>query len=425
MIKSSIVKEGNKIVSLIECYSILMIYHIVFIGIRNNIKKYVIYSIGGGIITGFFYHLFTGMGIWKTVLIISSIIGITCLVYKKNILVNIVQIIISTILVIVVELIATFFILIIDMKIHFSELAYFFILTIIINILLYLIYKVIEKREYNFDDFIERYNYILIICINSLIIFLVIKVLFQDKGVKYISSIQISILFLSMILINIFYFFDIYKKNRSSKRREIKESINPLIQELIDEMKASEHEYKNHLNILYCMIQVCKEDELRDRAKKYIGNVFENKNLLNSLSNIENTILKAVLLSKINQAEKSEITCNYKINSHLEGIPLDDSELTVILSNLFNNAIEAAGKSEKKFIEILTDQYNGKHIIKVSNSAENLKKEMISEIDKVRVSTKGTGRGYGLYNIKNIVSKYKGKVNISIEDDIFNVLIEI
>ena len=44
---------------------------------------------------------------------------------------------------------------------------------------------------------------------------------------------------------------------------------------------------------------------------------------------------------------------------------------------------------------------------------------------KIRFSTKGTGRGYGLYNVKNIVEKYKGKVNMSLEEDIFNVLIEI
>lgn len=50
---------------------------------------------------------------------------------------------------------------------------------------------------------------------------------------------------------------------------------------------------------------------------------------------------------------------------------------------------------------------------------------MVADISKIRFSTKGTGRGYGLYNVKNIVEKYKGKVNMSLEEDIFNVLIEI
>ena len=173
------------------------------------------------------------------------------------------------------------------------------------------------------------------------------------------------------------------------------------------------------------MIQVCKEDELRDRAKKYIGNVFENKNLLSNLSNIENTILKAVLLSKITQAEKNEIKCYYQINSQLEGIPLDDSELTVVLSNLLNNAIEAASKSEKKHINISTEFREDKHIIKVSNSITNFTEEMMPNISNVRFSTKGKGRGYGVYNIKNIINKYKGNFTMYLDEDVFNVIIEI
>ena len=145
----------------------------------------------------------------------------------------------------------------------------------------------------------------------------VYRILLRDSSIEQGVIAEIAVLFLAIISINVFYFYDVYKKDKKKKSSEIKESMNPLIQELIDEMKANEHEYKNHLNILYCMIQVCKEDELKDKAKKYIGNVFENKNLLNNLSKVENTILKAVLLSKINQAEKNEIDCYYFIDSQL------------------------------------------------------------------------------------------------------------
>ena len=38
-------------------------------------------------------------------------------------------------------------------------------------------------------------------------------------------------------------------------------------------------------------------------------------------------------------------------------------------------------------------------------------------------STKGEGRGYGLYNVKNIVDKYRGKIQISLDDDIISIKI--
>lgn len=416
----------SEILSFIECTSILMLYHLLFIGDTDNkIKKHSFVSIIGGIISVILFTVFKEFGTIAIILILLLGIIVTCKVYKKNIIVNIAELIISSIVLIVIELIFTIVIKLVTGNVDVSEWIYAILLIISMSLTLYSIYRLNVKRKVNFDWFIEKYNYILIICINLIMIFLFFRLLLKNELIKELPIIEIGVLFISMILINLFYFYDIYKKDKKKKSSEIKESINPLIQELIDKMKANEHEYKNHLNILYSMIQVCREDELKDKAKKYIGNVFENKNLLNNLSELDNTILKAVLLNKINQAEKNEIDCYYFIDSQLEGLPLDDSELTVVLSNLLNNAIEAASKSEKKTIEISTDYYQGKYIIEVSNSVNNLTKSMIPDISKVRFSTKGTGRGYGLYNVKNIVEKYRGKVNMSLEDDMFDVLIEI
>ncbi|WP_195948826.1 GHKL domain-containing protein [Clostridium saudiense] len=415
-----------EILSFIEYTSMLMIYHLLFIGDTDNkIKKHLLISLIGGIVSATLFIIFNSFGTVTIILILLLSLIVSCKIYEKNIIVNMVEIIIASIVLMIVEMIFTISIDLIVGHVNLSEWVYAILLIISMSLTLYSIYKFIGKREINFDLFIEKYNSILIISVNIIMIFLFFRLLIQNEFIKELPINEIGILFISIISINVFYFYDVYKKDKKKKSSEIKESMNPLIQELIDEMKANEHEYKNHLNILYCMIQVCKEDELKDKAKKYIGNVFENKNLLNNLSKVENTILKAVLLSKINQAEKNEIDCYYFIDSQLEGVPLDDSELTVVLSNLLNNAIEAASKSEKKVIEISTEYYEGKYIIEVSNSVDNLTKSMVADISKIRFSNKGTGRGYGLYNVKNIVEKYKGKVNMSLEEDIFNVLIEI
>lgn len=412
----------------IEIICMLMIYFIIFIGIDKDFLKYLFKASLASVVISCLFYLLYNIGLWSTVIaaiIIILISLITYKIYNKNIITNIMQIVLSYLMVAVIESIYMLICIGIFKEIYLTEtIAVIFIVAFML-LFLYAIFTLMKNRVIKFDDFMNRYTNIFLIIINVVIFIFIFKVLIENDAVDIIAIVEIIFIFLIMAIINVWYCMDLYKRDRNNKKSEIKESMNPLIQELIDEMKASEHEYKNHLNILYCMIQVCKEDELRGKAKNYIGNVFENKNLLNSLSDIENTILKAVLLSKITQAEKSDISCNYKINSQLEGIPLDDSELTVVLSNLFNNAIEAASKSQNKFIEILTEQSNEKYIIKVSNSADNLTEEMIPEIDKVRFSTKGKGRGYGLYNIKNIVTKYKGKLQISLEEDMFNIIIEI
>lgn len=401
-----------------------MIYNIIFIEENSNIKKYIIYSVLGSVTATGIFMIFSQYRIVAFILLFLIGIIIVNKFYNKNIVVNIVELIISSMIIVVIELIVSVMIILIFGYNDLPYWIYFIILLVSMSSIIYGFHRIMKFKKLKVDDFIEKYNSVVLVCINVIIIFLFFKVLFQNKFIEELEVVEIGILFLAMIIINICYFVGLYKKN-NKKKSELKQSINPLIQDLIDEMKASEHEYKNHLNILYCMIQVCKEDELRERAKKYIGNVFENKNLLGNLSYIDNTVLKGILLSKINQAEKNEIKCTYKIDSQLEDIQLDDSELTVVLSNLLNNAIEAASKSEKKYIDIFTTYKNGKHIIKIVNSVSNFTEDMVPNISKIRFSTKGTGRGYGLYNIKKIVNKYKGKIDIFFNEDIFNISIEI
>lgn len=414
-----------QILTFVEFTSVLILYHIIFIGNKINLKRCIIRSILGGGIATLIFLMLNGNGVIAFVLVfILSLIFISK-VYNNNIIVNIVSLIIIIIAIIAIEILVTVMSILIFGHNDLPDWVYFIILLLSMSSIIYYTYRITRFREINLENFIERYNSVFLISINLIIIFLIFKVLFQNNFIEELELVEIGVLFLAMIVINAFYFVSLYRNDKENKKSELKQSINPLIQDLLDEMKASEHEYKNHLNILYCMIQVCKEDELRARAKKYIGNVFENKNLLNNLSYIENTILKGVLLSKINQAEKNEIVCEYKIDSQLEGIALDDSELTVVLSNLLNNAIESASKSENKYIDIFTTYQKGKYIIEVSNSVSNFTEDMIPSISKIRFSTKGTGRGYGLYNINKIVNKYKGKINMSVKDDMFNISIEI
>ena len=93
------------------------------------------------------------------------------------------------------------------------------------------------------------------------------------------------------------------------------------------------------------------------------------------------------------------------------------------MSNLLNNAIEATSMIKKKELEVILEEDNRYYIINVKNRTEGLKGEDLSNIFKMGYSTKGEGRGYGLYNVKNIVDKYRGKIQLSLEEDIMNIKI--
>ena len=122
-------------------------------------------------------------------------------------------------------------------------------------------------------------------------------------------------------------------------------------------------------------------------------------------------------------AEKLGVKYTYNVLSDFKDIKLDNSELTVILSNLLNNAIEATSSIDKKEVEINISEDEKYYKIEVKNYTENLKSENLTQIFKVGYTTKGEGRGYGLANVKAIVDKYKGKIQMSLEENIVNISI--
>ena len=139
---------------------------------------------------------------------------------------------------------------------------------------------------------------------------------------------------------------------------------------------------------------------------------------------VENTIVKAVLYNKAQRAEKLGVTYNYKVTTNLKNISLDNSELTVVLSNLLNNAIEATSMIKKKEMEVVIAEENKYYIVNVKNYTENIDAESLSNIFKMGYTTKGEGRGYGLYNVKELVDKHKGKIEIDLQDDIIDITIK-
>ena len=53
-----------------------------------------------------------------------------------------------------------------------------------------------------------------------------------------------------------------------------------------------------------------------------------------------------------------------------------------------------------------------------------MENENLYNIFKMGYTSKGEGRGYGLYNIKEIVEKNKGKIMISLENEILTLTIK-
>ena len=296
---------------------------------------------------------------------------------------------------------------------------------IIVFGLIILFEKILKSFNINLEEIINKQSQINILVINIILVVFIVKLFVTNFVIEMNIMFQIIIILSIIIAINLFYFISIVNKNRKDKKEEIEKNIDPLIDDLMNKMRAKEHEYKNHLNMLYCMVQVCNENELKEKVKEYVGNITSDEDELSKISRIENTIIKAIIFSKVKLAESYQVKFNYNVESNLENISLDNSELTVLLSNLLNNAIESSGLCTEKYVELDVYEEDGEYIIYMKNSIENVDKNLSKKMFKEGYSTKGTNRGYGLFNIKSIIDKHRGKVYTNIEDEYIEFNIEL
>lgn len=252
------------------------------------------------------------------------------------------------------------------------------------------------------------------------LIAIVIRIVNNEINIEAKMKIFLYIILSCFVITTLVLATDILHEMNEKRNLEMQCKYNIILEEYIEKIRATEHEYKNHLNIIYTMLDVGSDEEIREMARKYIDEN-NSKDKITELIYINNTILKAIIYSKICVAEENNINFKHEIKSNLKTSPLKDEELVVLLTNLLNNAIEASKDSSKRNVclqisETTKDKVT-KYNIKVRNSTKDIREIQISEIMKKGYSSKGVGRGYGLSNIKDILNKHKGTMMFTIIDD--------
>lgn len=186
-------------------------------------------------------------------------------------------------------------------------------------------------------------------------------------------------------------------------------------QEVIRRMN---HDIKNHMHTISYMLK----DSDNMQAINY-ANELEKEYSAVRISFSENKILDAVFTLKYNEAIESGIEAEFV--SHISGeLKISNKDLSALLSNLLDNAIEACkrNKNAQNKITASVSKQNENLFIKVSNTfneEENSKKsKFFSTLKDDKFS-----HGLGTKIIKSVVSKYKGSMKTTNDNGLFTVIV--
>jgi sensor histidine kinase regulating citrate/malate metabolism len=156
------------------------------------------------------------------------------------------------------------------------------------------------------------------------------------------------------------------------------------------------------------------------KASEYIGKFTENEIDENIGTLCKNFTVDSILKYYMSIAIKNDI--DFQVNLNIpEDINIDKLDLSIVIGNCVKNAIEACGNimdKRKKYIDIKAEIKGFQLIVKIKNSFNG---HVVKEGNVIKTIKTEEGHGIGLSNIRNIVGKYNGYLNIKYDDKEFEV----
>jgi sensor histidine kinase regulating citrate/malate metabolism len=187
------------------------------------------------------------------------------------------------------------------------------------------------------------------------------------------------------------------------------------LEDVIGRLKSERHDFNHHLGVMYALLEDAENDKARDYAATLVDAAKEYRTMVN----IPYSMLRAMLNYKLSAAKERGIAL--KLDTSLPaGLNLNEADLTVILGNMMDNAMEACAQVEKgsRYIA-LNLSYKPDYLIIM---AENPFSGDTAAGGK-RKTTKPdqNNHGFGLQNIEYLVQKHSGIMKLEPEPGIFRI----
>ena len=186
-----------------------------------------------------------------------------------------------------------------------------------------------------------------------------------------------------------------------------------LSQESIEIVNQKYHDMKNHLGELALMAGNQNNEEIR----KYIHDMGEYMQNQSELVSCGNKNLDSLLNYLLGQAKKKLNHVEYEVRVPSD-LCISAFDLNVILGNLTENAIEAAEQTKDKWMSVDIYYEKGMLSMEIKNSFQH---ELAVEKNKLLSTKEEKGHGIGLANVRKMVEKYQGFMDVSNTNQIFIV----
>ena len=187
------------------------------------------------------------------------------------------------------------------------------------------------------------------------------------------------------------------------------------LEELNGTLRAQRHDYLNHLQVVYGMMELEEYEELH----QYLEPVYKDMMKTGKALKTSKPAINALLQAKMGEADGKNIDVYVEVKSDLKELYVADWELCKVLSNLIDNAMTALENREgEKKLWIDISEKRDEYFFSISNNGPQIPEEMQERIFKQGVTTKKEdGHGMGLSIVAAVLKENRGRIELSSKEE--------
>lgn len=183
------------------------------------------------------------------------------------------------------------------------------------------------------------------------------------------------------------------------------------VRSIHQEMRGYKHDFHHHLQTLKGQLEAGEVD----RAIAYIEALDKDLQNVDTLLKTGNVTVDAILSAKLAKARSEGIPVTVEANLPPE-LTLTDVELSIVLGNLLDNAIEACREAAGDRFIRLSLRMKGRMLYFYLLNAAGKKKLKLGSLFK---TGKTVAHGFGLHRAETILEKHGGWVKYNSEEGAF------
>ena len=201
--------------------------------------------------------------------------------------------------------------------------------------------------------------------------------------------------------------------------RQIRMLVDTLkdLNELNHEIRAQRHDFLNHIQVVYSLIELEEYAE----AHSYLERVYGDIQSISRVLRTAHPAVNAILQAKSDMCEKRGIQLELDVSSPLTDLPVPSWEFCRVLGNLIDNAIyalEKEGPAGRRRIRVALREDLRHYYFEVENNGPLIPQKLWRQIFEPGFTTKGDeGEGMGLAICREIVTGYRGELEVESNEE--------